>query len=259
MEEQDYEYRDLLATTWDLFRGDTSQWPDRFFFRDSVNMLGEPVLDVGCGTGRLLLDFMLDGIDIDGVDNSPEMLAQCRDKADKLGLQPNLYLQEMQEMNLPRKYRVIMVPSSSFQLVTNPRAARRTMACFYDHLLAGGFLVMPFILIWQDGDPLQTDWVQDGEIERPADGVWIHRWSRARYDLKNQLEHTETRYEVFRDGQLITSEYHVRSPATRWYSQAQALDLYRAAGFVELQVFSEFSRKPAKADDQTYSVIGMKE
>src|SRR6266550_247114 len=48
-----------------------------------VTEFGQPVLDVGCGTGRILLDFLVQRIDIDGVDNSPEMLAVCREKANK--------------------------------------------------------------------------------------------------------------------------------------------------------------------------------
>ena len=71
MSDVNYEYRDLLAQTWDLFRGDTSGWVDRFFYRDIITEYGQPVLDVGCGTGRLLLDYMGEGVDIDGVDNSP--------------------------------------------------------------------------------------------------------------------------------------------------------------------------------------------
>jgi len=38
-----------------------------------IAQAGQPVLDVGCGTGRLLLDYMQQGIDVDGMDNSPEM------------------------------------------------------------------------------------------------------------------------------------------------------------------------------------------
>ncbi|MBI3975988.1 MAG: class I SAM-dependent methyltransferase, partial [Armatimonadetes bacterium] len=44
--EDGYEYRGLLAATWDLLRGDTSQWEDRFFFRDLILDYGQPVLDV---------------------------------------------------------------------------------------------------------------------------------------------------------------------------------------------------------------------
>ena len=56
MPESDYEYRDLLVITWDLFRGDTSDWPDRPFYRAAIAESGQPALDVGCATGRLILD-----------------------------------------------------------------------------------------------------------------------------------------------------------------------------------------------------------
>jgi ubiquinone/menaquinone biosynthesis C-methylase UbiE len=256
--EEGYEYRSLYAKTWGLFRGDTSQWEDRFFFREMINQYGGPVLDVGCGTGRLLLDYMLEGVDIDGVDVSPEMLALCREKASQLDLKPRLFQQSMQDLDLPRRYRTIMVPSSSFQLVTDLDSARKTMGRFYQHLEPGGFLIMPFMLIWKKGTPQQTDWEQDGEEERPEDGAVVRRWSRARYDAKNQLEHTETRFEVSREGEIIASEYHARSPATRWYSQTQARDLYHQAGFTDLRMYRGFSHEPATEEDAIFSVVGMK-
>ena len=77
----DYEYKGLMAEFWDFFRGDTSTWEDRAFYLEAIEKYGQPVLDVGCGTGRLLVDFAKQGIDIDGVDNSPEMLLLCVEKA----------------------------------------------------------------------------------------------------------------------------------------------------------------------------------
>ena len=117
---------------------------------------------------------------------------------------------------------------------------------------------MPFMLIWQEGTPTQTEWVLDGEMERPGDGALIRRWSRARYDLGKQLEHTETRYEVSLEEEIISSEYHSRSPATRWYTQSQARDLYHQSGFTDLMLYSEFSREPAQEDDTIFSVVGCK-
>src|SRR5215510_973430 len=117
MTSPNYEYYGMLAEFWDLFRGDTSNWDDRFFYLDVVKKYGQPVLDVGCGTGRILLDFMEQDIDIEGVDNSPEMLALLHQKAEKLNLRPTVYQQEMTELSLPSKYQTILVPSSSFQLL----------------------------------------------------------------------------------------------------------------------------------------------
>ena len=255
----DYEYKGLMAASWDLLRGDTSTWEDRFFFRDLIGKKGQPVLDVGCGTGRLLLDYLADGVDIEGVDNSPEMLALCREKAERLGLRPTLYLGEMQELDLPRKYKVIIVPSSSFQLVLDPGDAAETMRRFFAHLLPGGTLAMPFMVLWtgEDDQPITAeDWYLLAEKVRPDDGLLVRRWVRSRYDLDNQLEHTEDRYELLRDGEIVASEYHSRSPATRWYSQEQARALYTDAGFTDIRFLKYASFERASQDDNIYMVLG---
>jgi ubiquinone/menaquinone biosynthesis C-methylase UbiE len=138
MNKEGWEYSGLIAESWDLLRGDTSRWADRPFYRDAILRSGQPALDVGCGTGRLLLDYLTEGIDVDGVDNSPEMLAISRRKAQELGLQPVLYQQAMEALELPRAYRTILVPSSSFQLVTGAEAAVEAMRRFLRHLVPGG-------------------------------------------------------------------------------------------------------------------------
>ena len=255
---KEFEYRGLMAETWDLFRGDTSNWADRFFFRDLVRDYGAPVLDVGCGTGRLLLDFLSEGIDVEGVDNSPEMLALCREKAERLKLNPVVYRQAMDELNLPRQYQTIIVPSSSFQLLTDPAAARRAMERFYATLRSGGMLAMPFMLIWKEGEPAHTEWAPRGEAIR-ADGALMRRWSRIDYDPENQLEHTEDKYAVTLDGVVIAAEHHRRSPATRGYTQAQAVRLYEEAGFAEIQMFGGFTRNPATETDSVFCVLGRKQ
>ena len=259
MDPESYEYRGMIASAWDLLRGDTSTWPDRFFYRDLIRQYGQPVLDVGCGTGRLLLDYLAQDIDIDGVDNSPEMLAICFEKARKLGLQPRLFEQQMEMLNLPRTYRTIIVPSSSFQLLTDLQDAQKAMQRFFHHLELGGVLVMPFMILWDElttRQIVQGDWEPRGEAIRPEDGSTIRRWNRSTYDLPNQLESTEDRYEVLRDGEIIATENHARFPATRWYTQDQAAQLYQDAGFTSIRLLKEFSQEPASKEDSMFSITG---
>jgi SAM-dependent methyltransferase len=258
MDELEYEYRGLIASNWDLLRGDTSNWGDRPRWRELIEQYGQPVLDVGCGTGRLLLDYLGDGIDIDGVDNSPEMLALCREKAEAIGLLPDLYQQSMEELGLPRRYRTILVPSSSFQLVIDLNAAAVALRRFFDHLEPGGAVAMSIMALWQEGDPLQSEWRIAAEKVRPEDGAMVRRWSRSRYDPDQQLEHTEDRYEVVRDGEVIATELHQRSPATRAYTHAQVRDLYDRAGFGDVQIFREWSAIPASADGPLVVAVGTK-
>ncbi len=257
-ESVEYEYRGLMATSWDLLRGDTSDWPDRTFYLELIRERGQPVLDVGCGTGRLLLDYLAQGIDIDGVDNSPEMLALCREKALAAGLSPALHQQQMEALTLSRRYQTIIVPSSSFQLLVDRQAAREAMQRFHDHVEPGGTLAMPFMLMWR-GTP-QTEeqaneWHQRQEHAR-SDGAIVRRWTRARYDSETQLEHTEDRYEVVVAGKIVQEEQYSRSPATRWYTQEQSRELFEAAGFTDLKLFRKATRQPAKASNPFWTLVG---
>jgi SAM-dependent methyltransferase len=253
MSEPDVEYRGLIAEFWDLLRGDTSGWADRPFWRDAILRSGQPALDVGCGTGRLLLDYLSQGLQVDGVDNSPEMLAICRRKAAELGLRPNLYQQTMEELDLPGRYGTIFVPSSSFQLVLEPAAALEALRRFHHHLRPGGELTMSLMVLGPPG--ASEEWALVRERTRPSDGATVRRWGRSWFDRAAQLEHTEDRYEVWRGEEMIASELHRRSPATRWYTQSQAVELLERAGFVDVRLQGGFTDRPATPDDDPLFTI----
>ena len=64
----------LIARWWANFNLDG---PEIAFFRSYVES-GQPALDVGCGSGRLLVPWVADGLDVDGVDASADMIEACR-------------------------------------------------------------------------------------------------------------------------------------------------------------------------------------
>lgn len=78
----------LVAREWAEFAHDIGE--DGLYFQRLIERSGEPALDLGCGTGRLLLPFLRAGIDIDGCDYSADMLAQCEARAQAEGLSPCL-------------------------------------------------------------------------------------------------------------------------------------------------------------------------
>ena len=79
----------LMARWWANFNVDG---PEFDFFRQYV-VSGQPALDVGCGSGRLLVPWITSGLDVDGVDASADMLGACRDAARAVGCSPALYVQ----------------------------------------------------------------------------------------------------------------------------------------------------------------------
>ena len=249
------EYTGLMALAWDPLRGDTSDWEDRALFLELIRELGEPVLDIGCGTGRLLLDYLALGIDIDGLEISPDMLDILRSKATASGLDVHgrIHQGAMETFDAPRRYQVVLVPSSSFQLLIEPADATWAMMRFHDALLPGGTLVMPWIDIPQDYPEGGEDMF---ERERTLlDGSTIRRSYRAWYDARAGLEHTDDRYELVRDGVVVARERKLRSPAVRQYDRAAISALHDAAGFTGLHFLSEFTRDPARPGDRIVTTL----
>ena len=247
----DIEYVGLMAEAWDALRGDTSGWEDRDWFCEVIARRGEPVLDVGTGTGRLLLDFLAQGIDIEGVDNAPDMLERLHAKAAAAGLDVDgrVHLGRMQTLRLTRRFGTIMVPSSSFQLLIEPDDAAEAMRRFFALLLPGGSLAMPFIVM---DKPYDEAWTKDATLE---DGMRVKRTARATFDPAIGIEATDDTYEVFNNGDLLRTEHFVRPRATRAYSRDQARQAFETAGFVDLEWGADFTfedREPT----EVFTIIG---
>jgi ubiquinone/menaquinone biosynthesis C-methylase UbiE len=253
---QEYEYYGLMAETWDHLRGDPSGRHDRDFYWAAIQRFGEPVLEVGCGTGRLLLDFLAEGVAMEGLDVSPEMLRLCADKAQRRGLTPCLHPVAIEAMALPRRYRTIIASSSVLQLITGKRAVRYAMARLYDHLVPGGALIAPFMTLWQAGMPVVREW--ENAHLRETDGALLQRMGRVWYDPNDGCEHTEDLYQVIVDGLVVAAEHHRRSPASRSYTQVEARQLFARAGFSDVEVWRGFTQSDASCDDLLFTQIGIR-
>ena len=251
----DLEYTGLKARAWDALRGDTSDWADRAFYLELIRELGQPVLDVGCGTGRLLLDFLAAGVDIDGVEISSDMLSILKARSEVAGVDVagRVHQSAMETMALPRRYRLILVPSSSFQLLVDPTDAASAMRRFHDHLESRGTLVMPWIDIAQDYPGGATDagtkeaTLQDGSVVRLTYRGW--------FDPATGYEHTDELYERLIDGEVVEQERTVRSPATRHYDRAMIESLHATAGLGDLRWLSGFTRDIARPGDRIITTL----
>lgn len=252
----DYEYRGLMAEAWDVLRGEKVNRADRAYFRQMVTTYGEPVLDAGCGTGRLLLDYLAQGLDVDGVDHSPEMLAICAHHAAARGLAPRLYDQSLKTLALPRRYRTILASSGLLQLIPDPAAADQALARLLDHLEPGGALIAAMMQLWQVGDPLEWSWAEEGV--RAADGAVFRRIAHARFHPATGCEDTRNLYQKIVDGVIVAEEEHLRPQATRSYTQHTARAWLVRAGFAEVHVYSGFTTTPALPGEELFTVVGVK-
>ena len=112
------------------------------FFLEYARECGSPVLELACGTGRVLVPMAQEGHRITGVDMAPGMLAICRERVRALGLADRVTLvsANMTEFDLAEKgFAFAYVPLRSF---THLFTQEEQLACLqktYDHLRPGSY------------------------------------------------------------------------------------------------------------------------
>lgn len=102
------------------------------------------VLDIGCGTGRVMLPLLREGIDVTGMDLSPHMLKAAADKLGKEGFSPELHQGDMRDFSLPKHFNLIIIPYYSLIYMTTDQERSKVLQCCYSHLASGGMLAFDF-------------------------------------------------------------------------------------------------------------------
>jgi SAM-dependent methyltransferase len=165
---------------------DTGQETDDFdFFRNLAARTGGPVLEVGCGTGRVLLPLAQAGVRLTGVDISPAMLSRARAKLAAAGLLERVRLIEAdaQAFAAEDRFRFAFVALNSFMHFTTPDMQRRVLERVKAHLHPGGLLALdlfnphPDLLDDADGR-LIHDFTRPG----PGEGAVTTRFHSQRID-----------------------------------------------------------------------------
>lgn len=94
------------------------------FYLSFVKGQNMKVLEPMCGSGRILIPFMQNGIDIEGFDISKEMLKACVEKAERLNLKPNVWYQDIENLKSSKNYDLIIIPFGSFSLLADDIAVK---------------------------------------------------------------------------------------------------------------------------------------
>jgi SAM-dependent methyltransferase len=244
----------LIARWWSEFNRDG---PEIAYFRRFIEDGGEPAVDVGCGTGRLLIPYLRDGLDVDGCDVSPDMIALCSEQASREGLSPNLFVQPMHELDLPRAYRTIVV-CGAFGLGSTRDQDQETLRRFHDHLEPGGTLVLDNQVPYSDPDVWRY-WPKDPratlpeplepatERQRGSDGAEYSLQVRVvDIDPLDQLMTLEIHAEMWRDGALVSEED--RRLTGHLYFRDELVLMLERAGFDGVTVHGGYTDEAATAD-----------
>lgn len=212
-----------------------------------VNLAREangPVLDIACGTGRILLPLLQAGVDIEGLDFFEPMLKTLRAKAAALGLSPRLHHADMSDFSLPRRFALVMIPFNAFIHNMTQESQIRCLRLCREHLLPDGLLAFDtfFPSLEYVGQPGNTR-VLEGELPHPVTGLPMRMYDTRTIDRVAQTQHSLNEFELLDATGSVAAVHRSQCSARFFYKHEMEL-LLRVAGFPRWEISGDFDRRP---------------
>jgi SAM-dependent methyltransferase len=223
--------------------------PDIQFFVDAAKDAGSPILEVGCGTGRVLIPTARAGLEVVGLDVSPHMLAVCRDRlrteTSDVQSRVELVQGDMRAFNLARTFNLVTVPFRPFQHLLTVEDQCACLASLRRHLSDDGRLIVDLfnpsleaLASRQDGQELG----EEPEFSTPDGRRVVRRHKIVAHDRYAQVNYVELLYYVTHpDGR---HERLVHSFPMRYLFRFEAEHLLGRCGFEVEHLYAGFDKSP---------------
>lgn len=250
---------DLIAEYYDLLYGSLDD--DWSMWQTLTAEVDGPILEVGCGTGRLLLPLAEAGHTLTGLDLSKVALdaAQAKIRAAGLTKRVSLRLADMRNFELPqRNFALALIPLNTFMHCHTLDDQLSTLKTICHHLRPGGQLIIdlfhpdPTMLAEADGRLyFEADMVDD-LTGRTVQWYWRHD-----IDLAQQMRHlTYILDELDEEGRVR----RVQIPFSLRFIYRYELELLlRASGFTLETIYGSYELEPFRSHSPKMIAVARKE
>lgn len=208
------------------------------YFRHAVS----PVLELGCGTGRVLLPLVKvnRNMEVYGLDISEKMLDKCLSKIDpEIKDRITLVKQDMSTFSLGKKFNSCIIAFSSFTKLFTKKEQEDTLKCVYDHLEKGGILIIDVFKPNLNSLSLHNFEARFDYEREIAPGIIVTRYKRIRrVDEINQVNELTLYYEMEKDGHMTKWEIKDK---VRYVFHNEMIHLLEKSGFTVESVFGDYN------------------
>jgi SAM-dependent methyltransferase len=219
------------------------------FYVGAAKESGGEVLEVGCGTGRVLIPTARAGVQITGLDLSPHMLEVCRKHLDEeppeVRARVRLVEADMRSFELSRTFRLITLPFRPFQHLTTVEEQLACLACLRSHLAPDGRLILDIFnpkLESLVDNAFGEEVPEEGEFILPDGSKLTRSHIIVSRDVPNQINYVELIYYVAHpDGR---QERLVQAFPMRYLFRFEAEHLLVRAGFEVEQLYADYDKSP---------------
>ncbi len=221
--------------------------PDVSFYVEEAGRSGGPVLELGCGTGRILIPSAREGVAITGLDNSERMLALCRQKLarEKSAVRErvDLHFGSMASFDFGRTFRLITTPFRSFQHLLTVEEQLSCLSCARNHLADDGLFILdvfnPYLPALLD-DAYLSEVSEEPEFRMP-DGRKVLRGTKIlSRDPLNQIN--EIQFNIYVRHPDGFEEVILQKANMRYLFRYEAEHLLARCGFALRAVYADYDR-----------------
>ena len=210
-----------------------------------------PALEIGAGSGRLMFPLVALGLEVEGLELSPDMLDLATARAEEMGIQPVMHEGDMSSWSDGRKFASLLAPAFTLQLAADPEA---TLQHWHGQLENHGGLYLTTFMPYAEllGDLPENQWYDDHQVtlEDGREGVLE---TRHRLDRPRQLLEREHRYSLTGDPPVT----HHSQQTIRWFEHAETVSLLAKCGFRVDRFFVDFNPSRVVADPDRIDFDGI--
>lgn len=207
------------------------------FYVDLARQAEGPVLEVGCGTGRIYLELLRAGLDAYGFDISTEMLRVLQQKATKADLDPTVWQADMTEFTAEREYALAIIPFRTFLHNITLSDQLTALRNLYDALGPDGKLA--FNVVVPSFDTICGDYGEPETRTVTDDGQTYVVTSVSR--IENELEQiVESQRRVKVDGEVV----HEATFKLALISKTECELLLETTGWSDWTAYGGFDGEP---------------
>jgi SAM-dependent methyltransferase len=228
--------------------------PDVEFFVEMARQSRGPVLELGCGTGRVLIPTARAGLEITGLDSSSQMLGACRDKLaqepEEVQSKVKLLKADMRRFDLRNPFRLVTLPFRPFQHLLTVEDQLACLRSVHHHLIEGGRIILdiynPSLPRLVD-DKYLREFEEEPEFVMPDGRRVIRRHRLIERDYLNQILDVELSYQVTHpDGR---QEELCQATRMRYLFRFEAEHLLARSGFEVEHVYGDYDKSPYGSKD----------
>jgi SAM-dependent methyltransferase len=221
------------------------------FYLELAARQAGPVLELGCGTGRVTLPLAQAGHTVTGLDLSPAMLAQCQAKLavaeSAVRQRVKLVQGSMSSFTLEQRFALVLAPYRAFQHLLTVEEQQVCLGRIRAHLADGGVYLHnvfnPSLAYIMDHVRRGKVWECDLEAADPASERYLRRSHMLEYDLATQVLRVDWKFEEYNHAGVLLSTT-LETMHLRWQYRFEAEHLLSLCGFEILETYGGYDRQP---------------